>query len=454
MDPRLNDHIELVQRTVDAARRAGAEQAEAYLEAGRTFEITVRKGEIEVLKQARPRGLGLRVINDQRLGFSFTNDVSEQSVEEIAEHTVALARLATRDECLGLPASGERGAGGNGNTLDLIDAELAGMTPDRKIELAREMEKAALGFDSRVKLVEGSTVADSDEWVVLANSNGFAGTYRSTSSTLSCSVVAEQDGQKQVNSWYSNKRHFGDHEPAAEIGRRGAERAVRMLKARKIASGKYPVVFDPLTASSIVSALSGALNGEAVHRHMSFLGDKLNKTIAPEWLTIVDDGTMPRGNGSRPFDAEGVPSEKTTVVANGILKSFLYDSYTSRKVGGRSTGNAHRHYATTPHISPTNLYIKRGTHDPGEIIRSVRQGLYVTGMIGFGVDTVSGQFSRGASGIWIQNGEPAYPVQEVTIASTLQEMLACLDMIGNDLLFLESISSPTLRISEMTISGQ
>ncbi|MBM4169633.1 MAG: TldD/PmbA family protein [Ignavibacteria bacterium] len=448
------DLVTLALRAVDEARRAGADEAEAYLEFGKTFEVTIRGGEIEILKQARPRGLGLRVVCDQRLGFSHTNDVGEPTLCSLARQTVAIAKHAAKDEFLGLPDNKQIDPTSTVGRLDLVDYALIELTTDRKIALAREMEQASLSVDPRVKLVEGATVADSDECVVIANSTGLAGSYRATASMLSCSVVAEADGMKQVNYWYSNKRHFDEHETVAEVGRKAAERALQMLNARKIASGKFPVVFDPLSASSLISTLAGALSGESVYRNMSFLTDKRHERVGPEQFTLVDDGLLPRGNASRPFDAEGVASKTTPVVDRGILKSFLYDSYTARKVNGISTANASRTYATTPHISPSNLYVVRGEHDPQAIIRSIHDGFYVTGMIGFGVDLVSGQFSRGASGVWISRGELAFPVQEVTIAGTLLEMLSNIEMIGNDLSFLGAISSPTLKMSEMTISGE
>jgi len=448
------EYLSLAERAVEKARQAGANEAEAYLEIGRTFEVTIRNGEIELLKQAQSKGLGLRVIYDQRLGFGHTNDLSEKSLDEVAKKSVALAKHAARDEFLGFPDPVGVGSPKKSEQMDLIDPELGKISTDRKIAMAREMERAALSFDPRVKLVEGATVADGDKWVVIANSKGFGGSFRSTGTHLSCSVVAEEQGQKQVNYWYSHKRHLREHEPVEEIGRKAAHRAVQMLNARKIPSGKYPVVFDSLSASSLISALAGGVNGESVYRNMSFLTDKLNEKIGPDFFTLIDDGMRPRGNASRPFDAEGISSIRTPIVERGVLKSFLYDSYTGRKVGKPSTGNANRNYASTPHISPTNLYVRAGQFDPEAVIRSVQEGFYVTGMIGFGVDLVSGQFSRGASGVWIERGELAYPVQEVTIAGTLSEMMANIEMIGNDLLFLDSISSPTLKISEMTISGQ
>jgi PmbA protein len=213
------------------------------------------------------------------------------------------------------------------------------------------------------------------------------------------------------------------------------------------------VVFDPLVASSFLGSLASALNGESVYRKLSFLADKVGEKIGSDVLTIIDDGLLPRGLGSKPFDGEGVPTGTKAVVEGGTLKSYLYDSYTARKVQGRSTGNAARSAGSTPHISPLNFYIPNGTTPVAELLRSVKEGFYVTGMIGFGVDVVTGQFSRGATGLWIRDGELAFPVHEVTVASTMQEMLRNVDLIGNDLVFNGSVSSPTLRFSAMTISG-
>ncbi len=440
----------IANRLLESAMRAGAEEADVYLSEGREFEATLRAGDIEVLKQARSKGVGLRVLADKRLGFTHSTDFSDETLRRMVEESVAMARRATRDEFLGIPDPPSATAHTN---LDLVDASLGSIATEQKIGFAREMEEAALAHDPRVKVVEGATVSDGEEHVFIANSKGFSGAYRSTATVLSCSVVAEQNGKREVNHWYSSKRHMADHPPAATIGEQAAERAVGMLNARKVQSGSYPVVLHPHMAASLLGAVAGALNGESVYRKMSFLTDKLGERVASEHVTIVDDGLLPRGFGSRPFDAEGTPTERKVVVDRGVLQTYLYDSYTARKVQRSSTGNAVRGYASAPHIRHLNIFIQPGPHDPEHIIRSVDRGFYVTGMIGFGVDTVTGRFSRGASGLWIEQGECIFPVHEVTIAGSLLEMFQNVRMVGNDLEFNGSIASPTLRIDGMTLAG-
>ncbi len=440
------------QSLLDGARRAGADQADVCLMWTKEFELTVRQGSIEVLKQSVARGAGLRVIHDRRLGFSHTNDLSAESLRRVVEQTMAMARHATRDEHLGLPEFTDPASGGTGD-LQLEDPALAALTTERKIEMAQAMEQAALQTDPRVLLVEGASFADETTDVVLLNSRGFWGHARGTASSLSCAVVAQQDGKKQIGHWYSHRRFLLDHETPEHVGATAAERAVRLLGARSVPTGRYPVILDPLMAASLLGAVASALNGESVYRKLSFLTERLGREVGSPVLTVYDDGVMPRGLGSRPFDGEGVPTRRKVVIENGILRTFLYDSYTGRKAGVPSTGNAVRGYDTLPHIGPLNFYLQAGPYPPGEILRSVQQGLYVTSMIGFGVDTVSGQFSRGASGLWIDNGAPAFPVHEVTIAGNLLDMLAAIDMVGSDLELRGQIASPTVRIREMTVSG-
>ncbi len=443
----------LAQQILEKAIKAGADEADAYLNVGREFEVTIRNGQIEVLKQAMAKGIGLRVFKDKRMAFSHATDFSDETLKNLVEETVRMAEHATRDEFNGLP---DRYAAPDDillKSLELVDGELDHLTTDKKIAMAKEMEKAALGLDKRVKFVEGASFSDGEDRILIANSNGFVGSYQATGSSLACSVVAEENGRKEINHWYSSKRFLSDHETPESIGRKAAERAVKMLNARKVPSGKFPVILDPLLAASFLSAIASALNGDSVYRKVSFLADRLGQKIGSELLTVYDDGVMPRGFGSRPFDGEGVPTSRKIVFEKGVLRSYLYDSYTARKAKTNSTGNAVRSYTSTPHISPLNFYIAAGSHSPEEIVQSVKEGFYVMGMIGFGVDLVTGEFSRGASGLWIKDGEFAFPVHEITVAGNMLEMLQHIEMVGNDLDFRGSIASPTIKISAMTISG-
>jgi len=447
------NYQEIAEDVVRMARSAGADQTDVLVSSGREFEVTIRQGKIEVLKEAMPRGLGLRVIKNKRLGFSHTNDLTLASLKALVGRTVEMAKFSMNDEFLGLPDSLPAGMP-DGTRLQLVDPSLELLGTDEQMRMAREMEDIALAFDRRITMVEGASFSDEHQELVLVNSDGFTGSYQGSACGLSCAVVAGEGGKKQVNYWYSQKRHLADLESPADVGRKAAQRTVAMLGARTVPTGKFPVVLDPLIASSFLDSIAAGLNGESVYRKYSFLTDKLGKRIGPDFLNIYDDGTLTRGLASRPFDGEGVLTSRKTAVEKGILKNYLYDSYTARKAKTVSTGNASRGYSAAPHISPLNFYIPAGPQSPDDLIRSVKEGFYITGMIGFGVDLVSGQFSRGASGSWIKDGELAFPVHEVTVASNLLEMLSGIEMVANDLEFRSSVASPTLKLREMTVSGR
>jgi PmbA protein len=257
----------------------------------------------------------------------------------------------------------------------------------------------------------------------------------------------------QRDYWYTAGRRFDRLEPAQNVGRTAARRTLRRLGARKISTCRVPIVFDPETAATLVRHLAAAVSGSAIYRGTSFLRDKLGESVASRELSVHDDGTIPGALGSKPFDAEGLPTRKTVVVDGGVLRSYLLDCYSARKLGLQSTGNASRSIGEAPSVAPTNLFMLPGAHTPEEIIASVERGLYVTELIGFGINPVTGDYSRGAVGLWIERGELTHPVEEVTIAGNLLEMFRAIDMLGNDLAFRGAISAPTLRIADMTVAG-
>lgn len=312
-----------------------------------------------------------------------------------------------------------------------------------------------MGSDPRVSNSEGADFNSSDGRVVLANSHGFVGDYRSSSFSMSVSPVATDPatGGMQRDSWYAIQRAYKRLDSPESVGREAARRTLRRLGARKVATCKAPVIFDQEMAGSLLGNLCGALSGYALYKGASFLIGQLGRQIAPETVTVYDDGRMLRGFGSRPFDGEGLPTRKTPVIERGVLKSYLLDTYSGRKLGMASTGNASRSVGESPSVGPTNFYLVPGTVPPADIIRSVQRGLYVTELIGFGINMVTGDYSRGAAGFWIENGELAYPVEEITIAGNLKRMLLDIEIIGNDLEFRGRIASPTVKIREMTIAG-
>src|SRR5438477_413068 len=287
-----------------------------------------------------------------------------------------------------------------------------------------------------------------------ANSLGFAGSYRSSSCSLSAVPVAQQGDSMERDYWFSVARGSHQLEPPAKVGRRAAERAIRRLNARKIPTQKAPVIFEPRTARGLLDHIFEAVDGESIYRQSSFLADQLGEKIAADNVTVIDDGTMPGLFGSAPFDDEGVPSRRTVVIERGVLRNYLLNTYTARKLGLKTTGNASRGITGNASVGHGNFYLEPGERSPDEIVRSIKRGLFVTELIGTGVNIVTGDYSRGAAGMWIENGEFAYPVSEITIAANLHQMLMDIEYIGRDLDFLGSIAAPTIVIREMTISGQ
>ncbi|HZR08674.1 MAG TPA: TldD/PmbA family protein [Myxococcales bacterium] len=441
--------LDACEHLVKLARKAGASEAEAYAERTRDASVRVRDGEVEELQQASSKGIGLRVITGQRLGFSYGTDLSKEGLKKIAETAVALAKGAAKDEANGLPRGRELGAAEPGE----YDPAIEEISPEWKLQAAREAEKAARGADPRVRKFDSTGAGDFLSHSAIFSSHGARGEARASYAYVYCSPVAEADGQLQTASWSDTRRKLATLQRPEEVGRIAAQRAARMLGARKAKTQRVPVVFDPQMAASFIAGLSAAVNGLLVHKKSSFLGAQLGKRIASEGVTVVDDATLPHGIGTRPFDGEGVVSRRTAVIEDGVLTSFLYDATTARKADAASTSSASRAWSSLPSIGTSNLYLERGALKPEDIVKGVKNGLYVTAMLGRGADVVTGDYSRGANGIWIENGELTYPVQEVTVSGNLLEMLRGIDAVGDDLDFRASTVAPTIRFSELVVSG-
>ena len=441
---------DLLVEVLSRARARGATEADGFLIEEQHFTASVRLGQVDTVKHSREQRLSLRVFVDKASAAASTSDLSRASLERVVDEATALARVTAEDPHAGLPDPGEL----VGVVPDLELEEQGGeeLTPEAKIELARRAEAAALETDSRIANSEGAECWDRRARYVYATSHGFAGGYATTSLGISVSPVASANGEMQRDYWYSAARHRGALEDPAAIGRTAARRALRRLGGRKVKTVEVPVVFDPETAASLVRAMAGAASGPGLYRRASFLLDRLGKRGAASSVTIVDDGVIPRALGSRPFDGEGLPTRHTVVVGEGVLESYLLDSYSARKLGLRSTHHASRDGAGVG-VSTTNLVLKPGPTPPEELIRSVKNGLYVTELIGFGVNGVTGDYSRGAVGQWIENGELAYPVEEVTVAGNLLEMFAAIESVGNDLVLRERTAAPTLLIGRMVVAG-
>lgn len=445
-----SDYKQLAVDMLAQAKKKGATEADVVIADGENFSVQVRLSTVDRLTKAREKRLGLRVFFGKRSASAATSDFSSDSLERVVADTCSLASAVAEDEVSGLPA--ENLLARDQPDLDLYDQ--ATLSTEQQIELARRAEAAALAEDSRITNSEGADFNSSAGRVVLGNSHGFLGEYRSSNFSVSVSPVAsEPGGGMQRDSWYAVQRKFARLASPESVGREAAKRTVRRLGARKITTRKAPVVFDQEMAASLLGNLCSAASGYSLYKGTSFLIGQLGKKLAPDFVTVYDDGRMAGGLGSRPFDGEGLATRKTMVVERGVLTSFLLDSYSGRKLGLASTGNASRGIGENPSVGPTNFYLVPGTVSPTEIIRSVREGLYVTELIGFGVNMVTGDYSRGAAGFWIENGELAYPVEEITIAGNLTTMFADIESVGNDLEFRGRIASPTLKIREMTIAG-
>ncbi len=449
----MSELLDIASSAVRRALELGATGAECTISEAEEFSASVRMREVENLKQAGSRAAGIRVLVGNLTGSSRTSDLTPQGIENMVRGSLDLARITTADPHAGLPDPSELGRV-NEADLRLFDGSVSRMETEWKIAQAKKAEEVALAADARITNSEGASFDSYIGSRVFANSLGFKGEYRTSSCGLSVVPVAKQNGSMERDYWHTAAREVSRLESPEEVGRRAAERALRRLNPRKVPTQKVPVIFEPRTARMLLGDLFDAVNGGAIYRHASFLAGKLGEKIASDALTIIDDATMPGLFGSSPFDDEGVMSRRTVVIERGVLKSYLLNTYTARKLGLKTTGNASRGLAGNAGVGPGNFYIEAGTRSEADLIAAVRQGLYVTELIGASANTVTGDYSSGAAGLWIENGELAYPVSEITIAGNLKQMLMNLEHVGANLEFRSSVASPSLVIAEMTISGQ
>jgi PmbA protein len=452
----------LAADVVSLARKAGASDAEAVVREGDEFSVNVRMGEVETLKESGSRGLGLRVFLGKRSASASTSDLTPDGIRQLVEGAMALAKVTEEDPFNGLPENEEFGAIEariRPDDLHLYYDDVYSLAGQERIEWARRAEAAALAADPRITNSDGGSFDAATGRKVLANSRGFLGSYRTSYAGVSAAPLAKDaDGKMQRDGWWSSARSFAHLESPEAVGAEAARRTLRRLGARRVPTQRVPIVFAPEVARSLVGSVFEAASGDSVWRSASFLAGRLGETIAMPALTIIDDNTMllpsgAGGFGSSPFDGEGLPSRRTVVVENGVLRSYLLNTYAARKLGLKSTHNASRGLAGTPGIGCGNLYSEPGTLSQEQIIAEVASGFYVTSLMGFGVNVVTGDYSRGATGLWIENGQFTHAVEEVTIAGNLAEMLHNVTAIGNDLVFRGSVASPTLRIDGMTVAG-
>jgi PmbA protein len=405
---------------------------------------------VETLTEAGSKALGVRVFVGKRTASTHTSDFSWPTLRRLVGEAVGMARATGEDPAAGLP---DEMVPPEDVDLALFDPSPQALPAEERIERARRAEAAALETPGIVNS-QGASWGSGEGSVVLANTMGFLGGYRSSSVSLSVVPQAERDGRRERDYWYTAGRGLGDLEPPEQVGRTAAERTLRRLGARQVPTGEVPVVFDPETAAEILGTLFSAISGYAVFRNATFLKDRLGEAVASPLLTVVDEGRRVRGLGSRPFDGEGLPTRRNVPVERGVLRHWLCDSYSARRIGARPTGSARRGVSGGPAVGAGNLCFEAGASSPDEIRGGVARGLFVTDLVGFGVNVVTGDYSQGAVGHWIEDGRLTHPVHEVTIAGNLREMLRDVDAVGNDLVFRGSSASPTIRIRRMTVSGR
>ncbi len=445
----------IVSHAIETAIAGGAEQADAIFVRSRSLQARVRGDVTDFVKQAQEQILGIRALvrNDAGLSSATTSisDLARESVSRMALETVALARATAPDPSAGLP---EDDFASDLPDLALFDPADRNVSADARIEDALAAEAAARAVDPRIENSEGSQIGSGSSEIVYANSKGFAGAYESASHSLFCEPIAVDGDVMQRDYWMTVARKLADLESPASIGEQAARRALRRLGARRAPTGEAPVIFEARLAAGLIGQLAGLVSGYAVYRQTSFLAEKLGQKIAADAVTVIDDGRLPAGLGSRPFDGEGLATRRNVLVQDGKLETWLLDSYSARKLGMKSTGNASRGVGGPPSVGTTNLWIEPGDQTLDEMIANTERGLLVCELMGMGFNPVTGDYSRGATGLWIEKGEIAYPVEEITIAGNLGDMLMNIDIIGSELLRLGSVAAPPVRIASMTIAGE
>ena len=454
------DLLAAAKEAVKAARDAGAAAADALSIERRETSLDLRKGQVETSQESETRGVGVRAFRDGRTGIAYTTDVSPAGLKRAGRQAAELAGVAGEDKAAGLPDRAHRAV--PAPMAGIADPEFDAFTPGRGLEMAKECEAAAFAVDKRISNSDGAGFAATRSRVALAASDGFEGSYERTRFSLSVAVIAEEEGGiLQRDGWYTQSALPGRLEDPVAIGREAARRCLRRLGWRKVATRTVPVVFSPDVAASFAGEISRAVGGDALVRRASFLGDSLGKEVGSPAFTLVDDPTLPGGLASRPFDAEGARPLRKAIFEKGVLRNFLFDSWSLRKLSAASPaqaaggipGNAVRGLSGPTGVGCSNLFVEAGKRGPDEVIGAVSDGFYVTETMGFGVNPVTGDYSKGAAGLWIKGGKLDHAVQEVTIAGHLRDMLKGVEEVGNDLVFRSEAAAPTMRIAAMTVSG-
>ncbi len=438
--------LDLAESVVRSGKACGADEIEATVSDGREFSVDVRRGQIENLVEAGSRGLSFRVIKDKKTAHAATSDLEEETIARLVRNAVSRAALGSPDECAGLPHLSSEKA--DIPSLRLFDPEVSGLEPARKIRLALETERIALE-DKRITNSHGASFITNEVTTVLAGSNGFLGSYDQTFCSLSVGLQAGDTDERVEDYWVSVDRFFKNLESPETVAKQAVERTVRQLNPRKIRTQTVPLIFEPDMTDWLMGFLFSCISAVAVYQKTSFLAGRQGERIGNENVTVVDDALMPGKLGSRPFDSEGVPCRKTTVFDRGVLRRYLSNTYAGRKLKLPTTGNS-----DGGGVGPNNFFLVPGTFSPQEMIASMDRGLILTRTIGHGLNPVTGDISRGAFGLWVERGEIAFPVSEVTIAGNLGEILSQIEMVGNDLDFRSPVCGPTIKVGALTVAGE
>ena len=447
------DYLEFAKDVVARAVERGVE-AEAFVNVGQNTSVEVDRGEVEKLSQAGSKGLGVRVIRAGKMGYAYTSDFGASSIEKTIEAAVTLADVADGDEYRSLPAPQPIPE----DDLEVYDEAIVELPIGRKVEMARRIEKAALRYDERVILTNSCTLMSQYGTVAVANSKGIAGSYDKSFVGGFVMVMAADESDRSMALGFDFGSRLADFKPT-EVGKDAARKAVGMLGGRPVPTQRASVVYSPMAATSVLGALSRALGADAMQRNRSFLEGKIGETVAADVVTVLDNGRLPGGIATRPFDDEGVPTAATRLIDEGVLQTALHDHYTATRDGtASSTGNANRRsHSAMPSLDASNFYFQPGHETPAEVIGGVEQGLYVESVMNTAsINPISGDYSISAKGYWIEKGELSHPVNEVTIALPMQELLRNVKAVGNDLTFVPmggALGSPTIRVDGVMIGG-
>ncbi len=443
------DYKTLAEESVKKCLKKGADAAEVYIETSRNLSLDVRKGEVETVEEASGFGAGIRVFVKGKMAFASSNDLGEKALADAIGRAIEFAKITTPDPNNVLPE--DRGVT---DIAGLYDPQIAQVPMERKIELAKTAEKLAMK-DARITKSDGARYQEAEGEIIVANSSGLMKSYKAGGCAFGVSVVAEKGEQKSSGSESCSRRFYKDLKPAEEIAAKAARDAYEMLDPRPVKTQQAAVIFTPDVASALLGGILGAINGERVLQGASFLGQKMGQKIGSDLITLIDDGTREKGMASEPFDGEGVPTQKRLIVDRGVLRGFLYNTIVAKRAGVQSTGNASRGgFTSLPGIGPHSFYMAAGGAKPEEIIKATKAGLLVKEVTGYGINPVNGNFSGGAAGFWIENGEIAFPAKGLTIAGTAEAMLNGIDMVADDLDLNRTITAPTFRINLLQIGGE